>query len=948
VIIRVFAATLLFLASVQACGTAFAQEDGRSLWQPYYISPRAGGQHTSLDGDWELSYRDTPIKSLQELASQPQWISASVPSSVQWALYRAGELPHPYYHLNSKEYTWVPDKVWYYRRQFQVPTSASSQYVFLCFDGLGYYSKVWLNGELLGRHEGMFGGPMVEVSQRLRQKGPNELIVETRAPSYGLPTWNYKSLEDAIVPWGIGGGHPYVTGNSGIGTKEFLPFGIWRDVRLEIVPPTHMERPFLVTQDANSREARLALTAEVMVNTHSLNFQLHPWKDAILGAYRDAWTSKRVATPLDLQIQFFEKGGAQPVLNHTFPLQLYEGRNWIKEEIRFPSPKLWWPNGMGKPNLYTVRLALMSEGRRVDNLEFEFGIRTIRTVPSAGPRTQDRWENWQFVVNGRPLFIKGVNWAWPMDVLLNLPRERYVWQLGAARAAGIQMMRVWGGGNPETEDFFALCDELGIMVWEDFPIANTDTPGWKQDVWEAQAAQIIFRLRNHPSLAVWCGGNEFNAYSFGNAATLGVLERLVTNFDGTRLFTRTTPDPGDVHAYTDMDPTWFGQVYSLVPFVSETGIFDICEPESIREVVNPREFEGRLPGVFSKEFAASHPDFVHHFLQYELVGPQQTLWSRASQVDDISAPTLEGLIDASRVAVGEFFQISSDLLQANYPVTTGLMPWSFTIPWPVVFPAWMDALDQATAVYYFLKRTYEPTHVAIRLPHLVWAKGESVPISVSVILSPEKALADVRVSVEVFNQLFDSVWRVDRPVVMKAGPSVNNLDLGQFTIPASLEDKFFFLVADLNEADGRLISRSVYWPRCLKLMADPEFLKKYRGSPQPSLKFDHGPWLRPQVAATHTTLELAVTSRQDIEQNLGRLQVRVRNAGSTPAFLTQIDIKGTKRAFYGTDNFFWLASGEERSLEFNVLWRDASTRDRAFLTAHAWNAQSNQVAIPAR
>jgi hypothetical protein len=84
------------------------QQDAKTLWQPYYIWPRSGAQHLSLDGDWELGYRDTPIKSLQELAPQPKWIHAQVPSSVQWALYRAGELPHPYYNLNSKKYTWVP------------------------------------------------------------------------------------------------------------------------------------------------------------------------------------------------------------------------------------------------------------------------------------------------------------------------------------------------------------------------------------------------------------------------------------------------------------------------------------------------------------------------------------------------------------------------------------------------------------------------------------------------------------------------------------------------------------------------------------------------------------------------------------------------------------------------------------------------------------------------
>jgi beta-mannosidase len=508
------------------------------------------------------------------------------------------------------------------------------------------------------------------------------------------------------------------------------------------------------------------------------------------------------------------------------------------------------------------------------------------------------------------------------------------------------MLRVWGGGNPETEDFYSLCNELGIMVWEDFPIGNTETPGWRQDAWEAQVLQILFRLRNHPALAVWCGGNEFNPYSTGNTVTIGILERSVAEFDPTRLFVRTTPDAGDIHVYPDMDPTWYGHDYRLVPFVSETGIFDLCEPESIGELVDPKELEGPLRGVFSKEFAASHPELVHHFLQYKLTGPQKALWGRASQVDDLAEPTLEKLIDASRVGVGEFFQIASDLMQSNYPVTTGFMPWSFTVPWPIVFPAWVDALDQATAMYYFLKRTYEPTHVVVRLPHLVWAQGEKLPVSASVIHAADAPLRDVTVAVQILDERFDRLWGQQQGVAIRAGPSVNHVELGDFLIGPGLVERFFFVVAELRRSDGALISRSVYWPRCLKRMESAEFRGEYRKASQPSLVLHQGPWLRPQVQATRTTLEASVVEYQDLGDNQDRLRVRVQNTGATPAFLTQINITGTRRAFYGSDNFFWLDPGETRFLDFRVLWRDPVTRGRARLVASAWNAAAKEVSVP--
>jgi beta-mannosidase len=166
--------------------------------------------------------------------------------------------------------------------------------------------------------------------------------------------------------------------------------------------------------------------------------------------------------------------------------------------------------------------------------------------------------------------------------------------------------------------------------------------------------------------------------------------------------------------------------------------------------------------------------------------------------------------------------------------------------------------------------------------------------------------------------------------------------MGEFTIPDTLEDKFFFVVAELKGADGKLVSRSVYWPRALKLMADPEFRQKYRATPQHSLVFDHGPWLHKQVEALPTSLALEVVSEINTGGNRSRVEVRVRNTGSRPAFLTDINLEGTRRAFYGRDNFFWLPASEERRLRFEVLWRDPDTCGKAVWTVSAWNAPTQQ------
>jgi beta-mannosidase len=926
------------LLAVNFAGAVAPAEAGpsaeRTLWQPYRITPRTGAQHVSLNGPWQLGWRDVAVNDLAELNGLRTWFSAEVPSTVQWALYRAGKLPHPYQHLNSAQYAWVDEKVWYYRTSFVMPKVEGSSYVFLCFDGIDYFARVWLNGRLLGRHEGMFGGPDIEISKQLRPGAANEVVAEVRAANYGNKLgWKPRGPEGtAIKPWVIAGG---------TGGEMFFPLGMWQGARIEIVPQGHIERPFLVTKEAGEKEARLSLQCELFVAAQSLEATLHPWKNAQLADGSRGWRPPRESgRRFALRVQLVEKGGDRNAFDRTFPLATFGGRNFLKQDFKVAKPKLWWPNGMGAASLYRAKLTLLCEGGATDRLEFDCGIRTIQTAATAGPRGGDRWADWQFVVNGRPLFVKGMNWM-PADLLLDLPRERYRWLIGAARAAGIQLFRVWGGGLLETEEFYDACNDLGIMVWQDFPIGNRDTPQWPQQVWEAQVLHTIFRLRNHPSLALYCGGNEFNPYSPGNAATMGIWERALADFDPTRPFRRTSPDAGSIHTYPDMDPTWYGKLYRFVPWIAETGMHNVPEPQGIRELVAAAELDQPLGGMLTKEFPRRHPELMQHFVEYSPDRVPRML-SPASHVADMTAPTLETLAEATQIAAGEFYQIVSEQLQANYPVTAGLIPWVYKRPWPVIAIMLLDGFGQPTAPYYFLKRSYEPTHILVKLPQLLWAKGEEMSIPVCIAHASPAPLAEMEASVEVLDAAFASRWRKALPVSLKAGPSVAALDLGGFTIPDSFENTFFFIVAELRGADRRLVSRSVYWPRCLARMRDEAFRKKVRQSPQPMLALDHGPWLKPQAAAQPTSLQLTVTGREDLAKNRSRIQIRVRNTGHRPACNTRLDIENAARCFYATDNFFWLAPAEERVLELQVLWREPAARRQAVVSVEAWNAKADK------
>ncbi|WP_321475047.1 sugar-binding domain-containing protein [uncultured Paludibaculum sp.] len=925
---RILSGILYFL-------TLSAATAAGSLTNPYYVQPRAGGQHIDLSADWELSWRDGQVASISELSSQPKWWKVGHPQSVQMALYHAGELPHPYYNLNSRKYEWVDEKVWYYRKSFALPESAQGQYVFLAFDGIDYFSRVWLNGQLLGEHEGMFGGPVIETAKYARFGAPNDIVVEVRAGNWGNKRgFDSRKPGRIVKPWVLTGG---------LGAEMFFPLGMWQGARVEIVPKVHMERPFLVTKSVSGQCANLRLKLEVLADVQSLDQEFHTWKNTILSLYRDQSTSKPLPRSLMLEVSLTDKRSGRVALTRRFETKVWEGRNWIEQDLTLPTAKLWWPVGMGEPNLYTVELRLVEGKAAVDTIRFDYGVRTLETLKTLGPQTVDRWENWQFAVNGRKFFVKGMNWM-PADLLLDLPREQYHWLLSAAKNAGIQFVRIWGGGLIEPEAFYSVANELGILVWQDFPIGNTFVPDFPQPVWEEQVMQTIFRIRNHPSLAVYCGGNEFNPYGEGNAAAIGIFERSVRDFDPSRPFRRTSPDAGSIHTYPDMDPTWYARQYPLVPFISETGMHNIPNADTLREVVSAEELKRPLSNMFSKEFEDNFPDFRHHFVEFNPKRVPRML-SRASHIDDITAPSIDTLAEGTQIGAGEFYQVFSDALQANYPVTAGLMPWVFKRPWPVVAIQLMDGFGHPTAPYYFLKRTYEETHVLVRLPHLLWTAGESIAIKASAVHANPVPTPGMTLMVEVQDDSFRSLWRKQAPLSLKAGPSVGDVDLGQFEVPKDYQDRFLFVVSELHNSAGKLVSRSVYWPRTLSMLANDQARAEFRAKPTEWPTLAKGPWLKPSVARTRTALQLQVLSAKLSADGDTRVEIQIRNTGKSPSFLTSIDVKGARRAFFAGDNFFWLKPGESRVIPLQLHWRESATGPRS-VVASSWNAEAVTVSLP--
>ena len=213
---------------------------------PFYID-----HHPSellLDGEWNFTYIDN-------VCDEPWTLDYShralLPASTYRCLERAGILPDPYFGKNSKLYDWVDKKVWYFTRSFALE-NADEKDVFLCFDGVGYTCRVWLNGQLLCEHKGMFGGPVMEVGRYI-QPEENALYVEV-LPSESPSRWEASTAD--LVPWNL-------RRDKNTSNGDFIVFGIWRSVRLEIVPKTHISRPYLFTRSIEDNVAKLRLSVEI-------------------------------------------------------------------------------------------------------------------------------------------------------------------------------------------------------------------------------------------------------------------------------------------------------------------------------------------------------------------------------------------------------------------------------------------------------------------------------------------------------------------------------------------------------------------------------------------------------------------------------------------------------------------------------------------------------------
>ncbi|MCA9913844.1 MAG: glycoside hydrolase family 2 protein, partial [Anaerolineae bacterium] len=425
----------------------------------------------TLNGEWTIT----------SLGEREVSVTGMVPGMVHEALLQHDIIPDPFYQDQEQAQRWVGETDWRYERTFVVgETLLAHDCVLLRCHGLDTIATISINGREIGTTENMYRTYEFDVREVLHA-GDNSISITFAAP---MVYSRQQEAEHGVMPtWSVGD-HRVDAGSyirkepSNFGWDwgpQLVTSGIWRDIEL-LAFNTGRIQDVQILQEHHDGTVDLTLVLQVE------RFHELPQRAEVRLKQGDE-------TSFSLMIPIPEDGKATST-------------------VHIAKPHLWWVNGMGEQPLYDLTITLKSvDDKPLDVVEKRIGLRTLRL-----DRHADEWgESFQFTCNGIPFFAKGANWI-PGDVYVaRMTREDYALPLRAAQEANMNMVRVWGGGIYESDDFYDLCDELGLAVWQDFMFACGTYPTTQEDFManvRAEAEDNVRRLRHHASLALWCGNNE--------------------------------------------------------------------------------------------------------------------------------------------------------------------------------------------------------------------------------------------------------------------------------------------------------------------------------------------------------------------------------------------------------------------------------------------------------
>jgi hypothetical protein len=755
------------------------------------------------------------------------WFPVTVPSTVLTGLVQNRIYEDPYSGMNNmlipdasdsfnhqyklERYSYLPNepnpwkKPYWYRTSFFVPAGDAGKRFQLIFKGINYRAEVWLNGKRISDSSqmvGMFSEYSLPVSNRILAGKQNSLAVKIYPLDYpGLPSHpQLNALGDFYDNGGPTGDiGKNVTMLSSVGW-DWIPevrdrnMGIWQPVYLRTTGSVIITKPQIITELPNTPETTLA---KIRLNL-TLNNNQGGKQAGVLNIF---------ITPENFK-------GDNIRISKNISLTGTGDRIIELDAVEFPAlairhPKLWWPNGYGQPNLYRIHIQYNTNGRISDDTSFLFGIRTV----SSKTEIVNGWVRRDFYVNGKRVHLVGG--AWVPDMMLNRDSLRYDYELRLCRNANVNLVRIWGGGLGETDDFYEAADRYGLLVWQDFWITGDTNGGFKGSAdWPLEAhvfldnvANTIYRIRNHASLLVWTGGNEGHA----REELYNGMRDNVARLDGTRPFIPCSsgfskapadwkgswPDDKPAGVYSGGPYAWVGEqeYFSLVDkgkdwvFKDETGLPSQPPYNSLVKIIPDLVPDSTLPYPLNNSWgyhdacSGNGKYDIYYNTMLNRFGKPQNLKDFSTKMQLLNASGYRAIFEAAGHKLNE---------------TGGVMLWKLNAAFPSVIWQIYDWYLEPNAGYYFVQNACEPVHIQMNYDDS----------SVAVVNRSFKNRTGLLSSVELFTLAGKSIFKRQQTIDINATTVRQILTLGH-----ELENirGICFLVLNLTDPKGNAVSHNVYW-----------------------------------------------------------------------------------------------------------------------------------------
>lgn len=689
---------LFVCVAVLPCVPAVAESQHRErlpLNQPWEVR--------QLPGDGIAESQDTKPPQVEG-----GWLPATVPGDVHLDLLHAGKIADPFYRDNESKLQWIEKAGWEYRTKINATQGVLERdHVELVFEGLDTACTVFLNGKRIASPNNMFREWRIDVKSLLHAGG-NQLAIVFPAPMKVAEAvaerdpWHSRTHTD---PKGYIRKAAYEFGWDW--GPRFATSGVYRPAYLEIWDNARIRDIFVEQESINTASADLDVHVDILASRQAI---------ATIGV--SYGVGDEVAS----------REGREVVLA--------PGENRISFPIAISHPRLWYPAGYGEQPIYQFHATVKEEGHELDAREAKSGLRSVVLR-----REPDKWgRSFEFVVNGIPIFAKGVD-VIPFDSFPNrVTEEKYRHILQSAKDANMNMVRLWGGGYYETDQFYDLCDQLGLMVWHDLMFGNNWQPGtyeFKQDI-QQEAEYQMTRLRNHPSIVLWCGNNETELLRDWNgngqlpaAVHEHIWQDYLTEFSGVLAVTAARVDPqtpywpsspsadyeelsdtyqsGDNHDWSVWHQNADFSEYEKRPwrFVSEYGFQSFPEMKTVESFTLPED----RTDIFTRVMLAHQKNSDGNTII-------QTYMSRYfGEPKDFAS-----FLYASQVLQAEGVKVGAESFRRKRPETMGSLFWQLNDCWPVASWSSIDYYGRWKALQYYARKFYAPVLVS---PHF---EGGSVSV----------------------------------------------------------------------------------------------------------------------------------------------------------------------------------------------------------------------------